>query len=400
MTTETPAASSRQLGRASILTFAVAGGVAVGNLYWAQPLLEVIGSDLRVDSGRAGLLVTVTQLGYAVGVLLGVPLGDVLDRRRLIPLALLANTIALLATSMASSFAALVVSLAFVGLTTISGQLLTPLASELADPERRGAVVGTVVSGLILGILVSRTVSGLIAEVFGWRAIYVVAAAMTATLAVVLRRVIPELPVRPKVAYSDLILSVFSAARRSPVVAPTLLIGASVFGVFSLFWTALTFTLSAPPFSYSPGVVGLVGLAGVVGAMTSLRVGRLHDRGQSVGATGVFLALAVVAFVVSGLGARSIVAILAGVVLLDVAVQGANVLNQTRLLSVDPASRSRLNTAFVTSNFVGGAVGSVLASSVWSVGGWAAVTGAGAVWLGLAGIVWIIGRARLSTPTL
>ncbi|MGL3200191.1 MULTISPECIES: MFS transporter [Curtobacterium] len=376
------------------LLFAVAGGAAVGNLYWAQPLLDDIVSSLGTSAALAGLLVTLTQVGYALGILLVVPLGDVLDRKRLIPGVLVASAVALLFAAVAPSFAVLLVALALVGLTTVAGQLLIPLAGDLADPASRGRVVGTIASGVLTGILVSRTVSGLVADAFGWRAIYVVAAVAALVFAVLLHRAVPALERRDRVAYPRLIASVFRALAAHRSVRVTLVISATVFAVFTMFWTALTFLLSGEPYGYSTSAIGLVGLAGLAGAVAAQRVGRLHDRGLSVPVTGGALALVLVSLVVAGLGARSIVVVLVAVVLLDVGVQAANVLNQTRLFAIDPAARSRLNTAFVTGNFVGGAIGSAVASVLWNVGGWTAVTVGGAVLLGFALTVWAVHRRR------
>ena len=376
------------------LLFAVAGGAAVGNLYWSQPLLDDIASSLGTSASLAGLLVTLTQVGYALGILLVVPLGDVLDRRRLIPWVLVASAVALLLAAIAPTFATLLVALALVGLTTVAGQLLIPLAGDLADPAQRGRVVGTIASGVLTGILVSRTISGLVADAFGWRAIYVLAAVVAVVLAVLLRRAIPELDARGKVAYPQLILSVFRAVRTHRTVQVTLVISSSVFAVFTMFWTALTFLLSSAPYDFSTSSIGLVGLVGLAGAVAAQRVGRLHDRGLSVPVTGGAIVLLLVSLVVAGIGAHSIVVVLLAVLLLDVAVQAANVLNQTRLFSVDPAARSRLNTAFVTSNFIGGAIGSALASVLWNAGGWTAVTIGAAVLAGFAATVWVVHRDR------
>lgn len=379
---------------ARTLLFSVAGGAAVGNLYWAQPLLDEIARTLDTSVSLAGLLVTLTQVGYAVGILLVVPLGDVLDRRRLIPGVLVASAVALLFAAVAPSFAVLLAALALVGLTTVAGQLLIPLAGDLADPAARGRVVGTIASGVLTGILVSRTVSGLVADAFGWRAIYVVAAVAALVFAVLLRRAVPELERRDRVPYPALIASVFRAVAEHRAVRVTLVISATVFAVFTMFWTALTFLLSAEPFGYSTSAIGLVGLAGLAGAVAAQRVGRLHDRGVSVPVTGAAIAVVLVSLVVAGLGARSIVVVLVAVVLLDVGVQAANVLNQTRLFAIDPAARSRLNTAFVTGNFIGGAIGSALASVLWRIGGWTAVTVGGAVLVGFALTVWAVHRRR------
>ncbi|MRH98221.1 MFS transporter [Agrobacterium tumefaciens] len=383
-------------GRLALL-FAIAGGIAVGNLYWAQPLLSEIAAALQVSAGTVGLLVTLTQIGYAVGVLLIVPLGDMLQRRALIPGVMACSAVALLGGALSPGFVALATSLATVGMTTVAGQLLTPLAGDLATPEERGKVVGTIVSGLLAGILLSRTVSGVLADAFNWRVVYAVAAMCTLLMATVLRFIIPIEPPRPRLAYRTLILSVFQIVAKYRKVQITLLIGAMAFSVFTLFWTGLTFLLSAPPYSYTVSQIGLVGLVGLVGALAARRVGKFHDRGWSIAASGLALCLAAASLLIAIAGADSILMVLLAVLLLDVAIQAVNVLNQSRILSVDPASRSRLNTAFVASNFVGGAIGSALAGVVWSWGGWTALMTCGVSITLSALAFWLFGRNWLGT---
>ncbi|MFJ4084348.1 MFS transporter [Streptomyces iakyrus] len=387
----TAAAGSSGISHGLTLLFAIAGGTAVANLYWAQPLLALIVGDLNASHTVAGWLVTGTQIGYAAGALLLVPLGDVLDRRRLIPGLMLCTAVALLACAMAPSTGVLLVAITLLGLTTVSGQLLTPLAGDLADDTDRGQVVGTVVSGLLIGILTSRTLSGLVADAAGWRAIFVVGAVAAVAFAVLLRRAIPPLAPKAHLPYARLLLSVWHVVRQERSVRWTLVLGATAFGVFTMFWTALTFLLSAEPFSYSVSAIGLFGLIGLAGALAAQRAGRLHDRGWSLPATGWGWAAIVVSFGVAAFAGRSVAGIVVAVVLLDVAVQGVNILNQTRLFAVAPEARSRLNTAFITCNFVGGAIGSAAASALWSAGGWTAValTGAG---LGCAALLgWVLG---------
>jgi predicted MFS family arabinose efflux permease len=379
------------------LLFAVAGGVAVGNLYWAQPLLAEIGASLQVSTSAAGLLVTLTQVGYAVGVFLLVPLGDTVDRRRLVPAIMTASAVALAASAVAPSFAVLLVALAAVGFTTVIGQMLTPLAGDLASDEQRGRVVGIVASGLLIGILSSRTISGIVADAFGWRAIYWAAAALTLLLAAVLAMALPLIPPRPRVAYGTLLRSVFSTVRTHRSVQVTLVISSTVFCVFTMFWTALTFLLGGAPFSYSARGIGLVGLVGLAGAIAAQRAGRLHDRGWSVPATGAGLVLAVVSLLIAMAAQHSIVVLLVAVLLLDIAIQGVNILNQTRLFAVDPMARSRLNTAFVATNFIGGAIGSTLAGVLWQHGEWTAVTVAGVALITAALVVWLTQRPALAT---
>lgn len=380
------------MNRRLTLLFAVAGGAAVGNLYWSQPLLDFIARDLHTGTGAAGWLVTATQIGYALGVFLFVPLGDLVNRRILVPVALLCSTVALIGCAVAPTFPVLLAGLALVGLTTVAGQILVPLAGDLADDATRGRIVGTVVSGILVGILASRTISGLIAGFAGWRAIYILAAVFAFVLAILLYRAIPTLEPRTQLRYPALLASVFTIIRRERSMRWGLVLGGTSFGVFTMFWTALTFLLSAPPFSFSVTVIGLFGLVGLAGAITAQRAGRLHDRGLGLPGIGVAWALVLVAFVVAALGSTSVAIIIAAILILDIAIQGHNIMLQSRMFQADPAARSRINTAFVTNNFLCGAIGSGLASFLWSYGGWTAITVAGMAFSGFALIIWAIGR--------
>jgi predicted MFS family arabinose efflux permease len=383
--------------RALTLLFAIAAGAAVGNLYSAQPLLADIANTMQVSVVAVSILITLTQVGCALGVFLIVPLGDTLSRRRLIPTIMTCSAIALGASAAAPTFPALLVAFAAVGLTTVAGQLLTPFAGDLAEPSQRGWVVGTVVSGILTGILLSRTISGLIADRFGWRAVYVLSSLVMVALAVVMARLLPpEIP-RPPVSYPKLLFSVMTAVKQHRRAQITVVIAAIAFATFSMFWTAITFLLSASPYSFSVAQIGLVGLVGLAGAVAARRVGRLHDRGWSAEGTGAALALTLLSLFIAGVGSQSIVAVLLAVLLLDVAIQAINVLNQTRMLSIDPAARSRLNTAFVVANFIGGAIGSSLAGLLWKRGGWSLTMLGGGLLIVLAMSVWASQRKALGS---
>jgi predicted MFS family arabinose efflux permease len=243
--------ASSGMSRGMTLLFAMAGAVAIGNLYWAQPLLNEIASALDISATAAGTLITVTQVGYALGVLLLVPLGDSLNRRRLIPVVMGLSVLALLFSALAPSYVALLCSLALVGVASLSGQLLLPLAGDLASDDQRGQVIGTIAAGILIGIMLSRLVSGLVADAFGWRAIYLVAAAVNVVFAVWLAMRLPDDRARASVPYARLLSSIAGAVRGSRPVQVTLVLGACAFAVFIMFWTGLTFLLSSPPFSYS-----------------------------------------------------------------------------------------------------------------------------------------------------
>lgn len=384
--------TTSDMTRTRTIIFAVTGGLAVGNLYWAQPLIEEIARSLHVPSAVAASLVTVTQIGYAIGIFLIVPLGDVLNRRKMIPLILGLSALALVGAAVAPTFSLLLAALGGVGLTTVSAQLLVPLASDLAAPDQRGRVLGTIASGALIGVLLSRTISGAVAEFIGWRAIYVFAAILAVALAVVLSFLIPRLEKRPAVNYFRLLGSVFTTVAQHRAAGPTILISAAGFCVFSLFWTSLTYLLSAPPFSFTVGQIGLFGLAGLVGAVAARRAGMLHDRGWSVPASGVALGLLAVSFVGAWLAQSSVIALILVVIVLDLAAQANLVLSQIRLLSLPGQNRSRLNTAIVVSNFIGGAIGSAVAGPLWSAGGWTAISGTALVIIIVALIIWVSTR--------
>jgi predicted MFS family arabinose efflux permease len=321
-----------------------------------------------------------------------VPLGDVLDRRRFVPVMLLTSAGALLLCALAPSIGVLLLALGVLGVTTISGQLLTPLAGDLAGDAHRGRVVGAVAAGALTVILASRTISGLVAGAAGWRTIFALAAVVAVLLAALLSRAIPPLAPRTRMPYPALIVSVGAAVMRERAARWTLVLAAIGFAVYSLVWTALTFLLSAPPFQYSVLVIGMFGLTGLSGALAVRHAGRLHDRGWSLPATGAAWLLALGAFVGAALAGRSVVVVVVVLVMIDVAFQGQALLNRVRLFAVSHEARSRLNTALGIGNFIGAAIGSTAATVLWPAGGWTAVTIAGAALCCCALTVWALGR--------
>jgi predicted MFS family arabinose efflux permease len=395
-----PATSRPAMSRALTLLLALTGGVAIGNLYWAQPLLKMIGDDLGVSSGTAGALLTATQLAYAAGILLIVPLGDVLDRRQLIPAMLVCSSVALVACALAPTFGTLMVAITLLGVTTVAGQVIIPLAGDLADDATRGRVLGTVMAGFLSGTLVSRTLSGFVADAAGWRAIFGAAAVAVLVLAALTYRSIPSAPARARLRYPALLASIGAVVRQHRAVRWTLLLGALQFGLFMMFWTALTLLLTAPPFDYSVSAVGLFGLLGLVGAVAATHTGRLHDRGWSLPATGAGWALALLALALVDAVPHSAVVLGIGILLLHLAIFPMNVLLGARLFEVASEGRSRVNTAFVTVNFVAGAIGSAVVGPLWSAGGWRAVTTV-EIAVSVVGLaVWAVGRhaALLDQP--
>jgi predicted MFS family arabinose efflux permease len=366
-----------------VALLAIACGAAVANLYYAQPLLDVIAEDLGVSSGAAGLLVTSSQVGYAAGLVLFVPLGDLLDRRRMVARMLLLAAAGLALAAAAPSFAVLAAAIAVVGVTSVVAQVLVPLAGSLAPEHERGKVVGDVMSGLLLGILLARTASGLIAELGGWRSVYVVGAALMLVLAAVLGRALPATPPVTDLPYGRLLRSVGALVRDEPLLRRRMVYGAAGMAGFSVLWTAIAFLLSGAPYHYGEGTIGLFGLAGLVGAGAAQGAGRLADRGRGHAATGAFLAAIAAAWGLLALGGTSLAALIAGVVLLDLGIQGQHILNQSTIYTLRADARSRVTTAYMAHNFLWGALGSAGASWAWSAGGWGAVSALG---LGLAAV--------------
>jgi predicted MFS family arabinose efflux permease len=361
-----------------VLLLAVACGATVANLYYAQPLLDTIARALHVSSGTAGLLVTATQAGYVTGLLLIVPLGDLLQRRRLVSLLLLVDALALAAATVAPSFGLLAVALGVVGVSSVAAQILVPFASTLAGEEERGRVVGRVMSGLLLGILLARTVAGLVAALGGWRLIYGLAAGAMLILALVLRRTLPEVePPEGDLGYGSLLRSVGSLIRAEPALRHRMALGFLSMASFSGLWTSISFLLSGPPYGYGEAVIGLFSLAGLAGAGMASVAGAVADRGHVLAGTRAATIGVLAGWGLLALGERSLIALLVGIVALDLGIQATQILNQSVIYRLRPEARSRLNTAYMTSYFAGAVSGSAGASFAWEHGGWGAVSAAG-----------------------
>lgn len=379
-----------------MLLLALACGAAVANLYYAQPLLDTIAGKLGTSPGVAGFVVTASQVGYAAGLLLLVPLGDIVERRTLVVRLLLLCAVALAGCAFAPSIGPLALGLAVVGITSVVAQVLIPLAGDLAGDDERGKVVGTIMSGLLIGILLARTISGFVAELAGWRAIYALAAVVMVALALALWRSLPVLGPRAHEPYRQLLRSVGTLVRSEPVLRLRMAYGMLGMLTFTLLWTALTFLLSAEPFSYSEGTIGLFGLAGLVGAVAAQGAGRLADRGLARAATACFWVAVLVGWLLADLGASSVLALIAGLLILDAGVQGQHITNQSVIYTLRPDARSRITTAYMTGNFAAAALGSALASLLWEAGGWDLISAVGVGTTVVALALWALERRRVS----
>lgn len=387
--------SSAHLDRRLVFIMAIACGLSVANLYYIQPVLADIGREFRVSVGQVGIFATLSQLGYALGLLLVVPLGDRYNRRTLIISMLCAVTVALVATALAPTLPLLSVASFAVGVTTVVPQLIIPLAASMAYEHERGRVVGTVMSGLLIGILLARTVSGFVSAQLGWRAMYWIAAGLMILLALVLRFLLP--PDRPQsdMSYSQLLRSLWGLLRNEPGLRETCFFGAMGFAAFSAFWATLSFLLKTPPYHFGSEVVGLFGLVGVVGALAASLVGRLADRIEIRKTIGMALLILLASFVMFWLTGQFIWGLIIGVILLDLGAQANQVSNQARVYSLNPAARNRLNTIYMVSYFIGGSLGSFLGTYGWSVAGWSGVCIVSLLLLLAAVVVYIISGRRV-----
>ena len=350
---------------------AVVAAVTVANLYYCQPLLAMIGAAFHADIHETGFVATMTQVGYAAGMLLVVPLGDAVERRGLIVTMSALATVAVLAVALAPSLALLAAASFALGLATCVPQLVVPYAATLVPGSGRGRAIGRVMSGLLIGILLSRTASGLVGAHFGWRAIYFVAFAAMIAVTLLLRVALPAQPPTQRVPYLELLRSLPGLVRREPLLRRHALLGALAFAAFSAFWTTIVFLLGTSPHHYGPDVAGLFGIVGVSGALAAPVVGRIADKHGTRVVNGIALGFVLLGWVLFALFWRSLLGIAAGVIALDVGAQANHISNQARVLGLSAEHRNRLNTVYMVSYFVGGAAGSLAGAGAFEAFGWA-----------------------------
>ena len=369
----------RPLSQALVLLLAAATGVIVAGNYYAQPLLQILADAFQIGAEQAGWVVTVAQLSYAAGLLLIVPLGDRLERRRLIVALFVLAAVGLAICASATHFTQLLVGTALSGLCAVAAQVILAHAAGLAAPEHRGRVVGTVMAGLLLGILLARTASGLLAGLGSWHTIYWVACVALLVLAVVLARLLPAHQPSARMSYPRLIGSVLVLLREEPVLRQRSLLGALSFAGFSVFWTPLAFLLSGPAYGYSIATIGLFGLIGAAGALAASSGGKLTDRGHGRAVAIGGLLMMLLSWVLLAFAPVSLAVLIVGVVLLDIAVQAVHINNQSVIYQLDESARSRITSAYMTCYFIGGASGSVASTMAWTRYGWNGVCMLGGV---------------------
>jgi predicted MFS family arabinose efflux permease len=372
---------------------AVGSGISVASLYYVQPLLELLAREYGLSETRAGFLVTLAQLGYLAGLIVVVPLGDHHERRKLLTITSALTSVGLLAMGLAPSFMLLAVFSVVVGTTCVTAQLLVPLAAHLAADEKRGSAVSGVMSGLLLGILLARTFSGVMAEIAGWRSVFIVAAALMAMYSAACWRVLPHLAPTSNTSYRTLYISILQLFRDEAVLRRRGLIGGLQYAVFGIFWTAMAFML-VNKYQMSEAMIGMFGLVGAIGILAARIAGKIADKGWARLSTGGFLCLTISSWPLLYWGQWSLIAFGIGVVLLDLGIQGTHISNQSEIYRLKPEARSRLTTGYMGSYFLGGACGSASAAVSYGMGEWPAVVALGSGVSVLCLLIWVLTELR------
>jgi predicted MFS family arabinose efflux permease len=378
----------------------LACAVGVGSIYYNQPLLMVMGQDFGRNARSMELVAVATQVGYAIGILCFVPLGDVAERRSLMMRMYTGVALALLLAAFAQGLTSMIVASVLIGLMASVTHVVLPMAPELVSAERRGKAIGTVMTGLLLGVLLARTFAGWVAKFSGWRSVYVIAAVMNLAFVPVMFRFMPKNEARQSLSYRETMRSLWTLFRTEPLLREAGVLGALCFGSFSCFWTVLAFLLHTN-YGMGPGVAGTFGVVGAAGALTAPLAGRLSDKRGTRFVVGIAGAVLTLSYLVLWLGVRlqmtvpmHMAALVVGVVTLDVGAQMMQVGNQTRIFGLGSESRSRLNTIYMTMYFAGGAMGSALAGVAWSRWGWDGVCVLALGLIGLAGLRHATGFSR------
>ena len=366
------------LSRAHIVIMAICTGLIVANIYYCQPLLVLIAKSFGIPESEGGNIAFLTQLGYALGLLFFVPLGDKVERRGQIVWMSGAAVGALVLAACSPNLLTMEIASVLIGATCVIPQLILPMAAHLAAPSRTGKVIGTVMSGLLIGILLSRTLSGFVGAWLGWRGMFWVAAVITFLLLLIIRLLFPVSKPGFTGSYGPLMRSLLTLAREQPVLREAAAINALGFASFGMFWTTMVLHLSGTPFHFGSGIIGLFGLAATAGALAAPIVGGSADKRNPRITIGYGLGLLLISWVLFYVWADTVAGVVAGIVLLDLAMQCIHVSNQSRVYALIPGARNRLNTVYMTVSFAGTSIGSAIGLFAWNKGDWAGVCTGGA----------------------
>ncbi len=364
-------------------------GITVASNYYAQPLLHSITDDLHIAVKHAGFIIMAAQFSYAIGLLFITPLGDKMERKRLILILMILSTCGLLISATSKSLWMLMLGTAMTGLFSTVAQVLIPFAATLSSPEHRGKIVGTLMSGMLLGILLGRAFAGLISTMTDWHYVYWIAASIMTIVTLLLYLSLPSYKNTININYFQLLFSIGSLYQQEPVLRIRSLLAIISFALFSLLWTPLAFVLSNTPYHYSDFIIGLFGLAGAAGALGSPIVGKLSDQGKGFLATTIGLILLLASWLPLSLAEYSLLALILGVILLDFAVQVTHVSNMNAIYQIRPEARSRMNTGYMVSYFIGGMLGSISSTYLYSNYGWLAIIITGTVLGSLGLLCWL-----------
>jgi predicted MFS family arabinose efflux permease len=361
-----------------IFLLAVTAGLVVMNLYYNQPILNAIAATFRVGSAAVAWVATATQLGYAAGLLFVVPLGDGIDRKWLIIASTLLSCAILILVPISPNLPFMLGVSFALGFASVAPQLVIPYAAGLVSGAGRGKVIGTVMSGLLIGILLSRTAAGLIGTRFSWQVVYWAAAAIMLVLALILWVALPSQPTHSAEPYGRLLASLPRLLQTEPIIRRHSILGALSFGTFSAFWTTLAFYLQSRPQHYGPDVTGMFGLLAITGAMVGPFAGHLGEKWTPRQVNGLFLVLIMLAFIVMLFSEQNTLLLVGvGVLILDAGAQGNHIANQSRIYSLSPALHSRINSVYMVTFFLGGSIGSLLGSQAWAIAAWPGVCATG-----------------------
>ncbi|MCA1395485.1 MFS transporter [Bradyrhizobium sp. BRP56] len=393
--------TARALSPAVVLLFAVACGLSVANIYFAQPLLDTMAQDLSITPAVIGGVVTLTQVGYAFGLMLIVPLGDLWDRRRLIVGQTVLSAIALTIVGAAPNAAVLLVGMVLVGLLAVVIQVLVAYAATLAAPADRGRTIGTVTSGVVSGILLARFAAGALADLGGWRVVYLTSAALTLVLAALLARALPRHAPQPMAgsSYAKLLRSTAMLFVEEPVLRERAVFALLIFASFSVFWSSVVLPLAAPPLSLSHTTIGMLGIAGLAGALAARNSGQLADRGWGQRTTGLSLILMLAGWVpIAACLNTSLWLVVAGVLMIDFAVQAIHVTNQSLIVAARPDAASRLVGGYMVFYSIGTGFGAITSTMAYAAAGWPGVCVLGAAISACALLYWVIVVSRTPVP--
>ena len=384
---DSPPAAIPVLSSRMIFLFSLTSALAVANVYSAQPLLESIAASLQVSTGTIGTVVTATQSGYALGLIFLVPLGDCVNRKKLVITQLLLSVVALITAAVAPDLMTLLCAMLLVGLMAVVTQLMVAWAAMLASPEQRGQVVGSVTSGIVIGILLARFVSGMIADLAGWRAVYLTAACLLLLISLILAKVLPATAGQTRrTSYPHLLLSVFRLFLTEPQLRRRGILALLIFAAFSMLWSSMVLPLTGLSLSHTQ--IGMFGLAGLAGALAASRAGAWADLGLGQRATGLALALLTFSWLPIAALHTSLLLLIFGVILLDFAVQTVHVINQSLIVGARPEAASRLVGAYMCFYSLGSALGAIAATQLYTHWGWQAVCYAGAAVSASAFLCW------------